>query len=387
MTNDEPLLVNHDSDQLMIEQTSQHWIARYPLLASALFVALLGVLYWSLIASDRYVSETHVIVQKADLAGAQTLDFGSLLGSIGAGNSHEDQMLLRDYLLSVDMLKKLDASLNLRRHYSASERDIISRMWAEDEPIEWFHRHFLSRVSVEYDDYSGVLVIAAEGYTPKTAHAITQMMVAEGERFMNELSHRLASEQVAFLEAQVDRLKHRAQEARNAVIHFQNQNELVSPQAAVESRVGLIAKLEASRADLQTRRNAMKAYLVEDNPAIEQIDQQIEAIEQQIEQEKRTLASAQQTSTLNRTLEEYQRLELEAAFAEETYKSALTALESGRVEASRKLKKVSVLQSPTLPEYPEQPRRIYNSVVFILFSFIVAGLIHLMLAIIRDHKD
>jgi len=360
---------------------------RYPIVTLALVIALLGTVYWSLIASDRYVSDAQVIVQKADLNVPQGLDFGALLGSIASGDSHQDQMLLRAHLLSVDMLRKLDKELGLREHYSDSNHDLLSRMWAVDEPVEWFHKYLLSRVSVEYDDYSGVLLVSAQAFTPEMAQAITQMMLLEGERFMNEMSHRLAYEQVAFLEEQLERLKQRAQSARNAVIQFQNQSEMVSPQAALESRIALIAKLEATRADLQTRLSAMKAYLVESNPAIEQINQQIAAIQKQVEQEQSELASTQKGATLNRRLEQYQRLELEATFTEETYKSALTALEAGRVEASRKLKKVSVLQTPTLPEYPQQPQRFYNSVVVILFSLVAAGLVHLMAAVVRDHKD
>jgi len=363
------------------------FLKRYPIVTLALIIALLGTIYWSLIASDRYVSETQVIVQKADLNVPSGLDFGSLLGSIGGGDSHKDQMLLRAHLLSVDMLRKLDQELGLREHYSDSSHDLFSRMWSVDEPVEWFHRYFMTRVSVEYDELSGVLMIYAQAFTPEMAQAITRMMVSEGERFMNELSHRLASEQVAFLEGQLERLEQRAQSARNSVIQFQNQSEMVSPQAALESRVALIANLEATRADLQTKLNAMKAYLVESNPAVEQISQQISAIEKQVEQEQRELASTQEDSTLNRRVEQYQRLELEATFAEETYKSALTALEAGRVEASRKLKKVSVLQTPTLPESSEQPKRFYNSVVFILFSLIAAALYRLMAAVVRDHKD
>lgn len=360
---------------------------RNPVLVVVLLVIFLGTVYWALLASDRYVSQTHVIVQKTDLNIAQGLDFGSLLGGIAGGNTHEDQMLLRDYLLSIDMLRKLEEQLGLRQHFSSAAHDPISRMWFEDEPIEGFHRYFRRRVSVDFDDYSGVLIVTAQAFEPEMARSITQLMLDEGERFMNELSHRLASEQVSFLEEQVERLQERVQDTRNRLIQFQNVRELISPKAAVESRIALIAKLEGARADLQTRLATMKAYLVSSNPAVEQINQRLAAIEKQIEQESQGLASVERSETLNRALEEYQQMELEAGFAEEAYKSALIALEKGRVDASRKLKKVSVLQQPTLPEYPEQPRRIYNSLVFILFSFIIAGLIHLMIAVIRDHKD
>jgi capsular polysaccharide transport system permease protein len=78
---------------------------------------------------------------------------------------------------------------------------------------------------------------------------------------------------------------------------------------------------------------------------------------------------------------------LNAEFAQDIYKTTLMALEKGRVEATRTLKKVSVLQTPSKPQYPLEPRRIYNSIVFMLSALLVAGVVHLLVAIIRDHKD
>jgi hypothetical protein len=78
---------------------------------------------------------------------------------------------------------------------------------------------------------------------------------------------------------------------------------------------------------------------------------------------------------------------LEADFMQEAYKSALIGLEKGRVEATRILKKVLVLQSATLPEYPLRPRRLYNIATFLIGALLLAGLIHLLVAIVRDHRD
>lgn len=78
---------------------------------------------------------------------------------------------------------------------------------------------------------------------------------------------------------------------------------------------------------------------------------------------------------------------MEAAFAQDVYKTALVALEKGRIEATRTIKKVSVLQSPTQPEYALEPRRFYNTLVFILVAMLLAGVAHLLAAIVRDHKD
>ena len=387
----------------MIDHIKQTWLARSStrlfdwlheemapallrrrIIGAAVIASLLAAVYWLAIASDRYVSEAHVIIQRTDLAGGQTMDFSSLLG--GAGGNRADQLLLRDHLLSVDMLKKLDAALNLRAHYSDSDRDPLSRMWFQDTPIEKFHRHYLSRVSVEFDDYAGVLMLRAEGYDAKTAQAIATLLVREGERFMNGMAHDLAQDQVTFLEKQVAQMNQRAMQARQAVLRYQDKKGLVSPMATAENIAAIVSRLEAHRTDLQTQRSALDAYLVPGHATIIQLNQQIAAVEKQLAQEQAKLASPK-GRTLNRTVEEFQRLEMEAEFALDVYKTALGALERGRVEATRTIKKVSVLQAPTTPESALEPRRFYNTLVFMLVALLLAGVAHLLAAIVRDHKD
>lgn len=346
---------------------------------------LLAIAYWGVIASDRYVSEAHVIIQRTDVAGGTSMDFGSLLSG-GAGSNKTDQLLLRDFLLSLDLLNKLDAKLDLRTHFSNWKRDPLSRMWFKDASQEKFHQYFLSRVSVEFDDYAGVLVIKAQGYDPETARAISVMMVEEGERAMNQLAHRLAKEQVTFVEKQAAESAIKLQVARNALLSYQNQKGMVSPQATAETLAATINRFEAQRTELQARRGTLLGYLSLKAPAVVELDMQIEAIEKQIEKEQERLTSPD-GRPLNLTVEEFQRLEMEALFAQDVYKTALVSLEKSRVEATRTIKKVSVLQNPTLPQYPMEPRRIYNIIVFILVTLLLAGVIHLLAAIIRDHKD
>jgi capsular polysaccharide transport system permease protein len=351
----------------------------------AFLFSLLAAYYWIFIASDRFVSVAHVIVQRTDMAAGPTLDVASLIGS-QVGPSRPDQMLLRDYLLSMDMLRKLEANLQISAHYSNARYDFFSRMWLISPSIEWLHRYFSSLASVEFDDYSGVLMIKVEAYDPNTARAIAQMMVREGESFMDEMAKMLARDQVAFLEKQVRQNADRAIQARQAVLAYQNRKGMVSPEAAAESLVAIVGRLEAQRAELQTQRNALQSYLVPTHPSIVQLNQQLAAIDRQITAEQAKLA-APAGKTLNRTVEELQRLQMEAEFQQEIYKSSLTALEKGRIEATRTLKKLSVLQTAHLPEYPLEPRRIYNIVVYTLLSFLCAGVLKLIIAAIRDHQD
>lgn len=360
-------------------------ILRMKILAIAIFASLLAIIYWAVIASDRYVSEAHVLIQRTDMASSQAMDFGALLSG-GDGVSRSDQMLLRNRLLSLDMLQLLDKELGLREHYSSHDHDILSRMFFHDASLEFFHRHFLSRVSVEYDEYAGVLVIQAQAYDPEMAQKITAALVREGERFMNAMGHQLAAEQVSFLEKQVKQRGDHALDARQRMLAFQNAKGLISPQSAAENLAAVVNKLEAQLTELNARKAALLGYLAPSAPGVVEVDLQIQAVEKQIKAEQTRLTSAKGQS-LNKMVEEYQRLEQEALFMQDAYKSALVALEKGRVEATRTLKMVLVLQSPSLPEYPMQPRRLYNIVSFLIGALLLAGLAQILLAIVRDHRD
>lgn len=345
---------------------------------------VLAIVYWGFIASDRYVSEASIEIERTDMA-VGSLDFGSLVSGVGGVRS-KDQLLLREYLRSLDMLNKLDEKLNLREHYSNSSRDPLSRMWGKERRQEIFYQHYLSRTSIELDEYSGLLLIKVQAYEPKMAKAIADMLVSEGERYMNELGHAVAKDQVAFLEKQVAEMGRRAIEARRELLSYQNANGMLSPQSLAETLQGTLNRLESQLTDLKARRAALLGYLSPEAPGVIEITLQIKAIEKQIEQEQGRLTSTK-GKTLNVTVEEYQRLEWAARFAEDVYKTALVALERGRVESLRTLKKVAVLQSPSLPDYPLEPRRLYNIVAFTLAALLLAGIIHLLAAIIRDHRD
>lgn len=344
--------------------------------------ALFFCSYW-LFASDRYVSEATIIIQNTDQMSIQSFDLGSIIGS---GVTTPDQLLLQEHLLSIDMLKKLDAALDLRSHYSDSSHDIASRMWFKDASMEWFHRHYRARVNVNFDPYAGVLRIRTQAYSAQMAHDITSMLVQEGERYMNEMTHKLARNQVQFLNALVETAQSQMREAADTLLAFQNSKGLVSPKATVESIHAIIDKLEAQRTTLQTQIAALPRTLERNHPTRRGLATSLAAVEKQIGDEKAKLASTE-GKPLNSLVEEEHRLELELAFKQDLYKAALTGLEKGRMDAARTIKMVSVIQSPTMPEYAWEPRRIYGLVSTLCVALLLLGISQLLKSVIMDHVD
>jgi capsular polysaccharide transport system permease protein len=283
-------------------------------------------------------------------------------------------------------LQKLDKELDLRSHFSDWRRDPFSRFLFANAPVEWLHRYYLSRVSVELNDYDGVLVVNAQAYTPDMAKAISEKLVLEGERFMNNVANSLAQTQVDFLENQVVQMYERLLGARQALLDYQNNKGIASPMSTAESTAAIVAKLQANLTELETQKSALQSYLVASHPSLVQLNQQIAAVEKQMAYEQNKLTSPS-GRPLNKTVEEYQRLEMQAVFADAVYKTALSALERGRIEATRTIKKISVVQTPSLPEYPLEPRRFYNTLVAFMTAFLLAGIAHLLWAVVKDHQD
>ena len=350
-------------------------------------LGLLTTLYWVFLASDRYVSEANVIIRKTDSADLPSLDLSGLISGTGTSTVNRgDQLLLRDYLLSVDMLKKLDIQLDLRGHFSSSGHDIVSRMWFKNASIEWFYRYYLSMVDIEYDEYAGVLRISVQAYDPKIAHAIADMLVQDGEQYMNLLGHQMAEAQITFLTNQVEDAQNRFQKASQALLTYQDKEGMISPKDTAQSIGVIVANLEAQRAQLQTQLASLPKSLDPNHPNIVLLKQSLTAVDKQITEENAKLARPT-GRTLNASVEEFQRLQMQMSLSEDLYKSALLGLEKGRADSLRLLEKVSVLQSPTMPEYSTQPRRLYNVIVTILVTLMIAGILKLLESIVLDHVD
>jgi capsular polysaccharide transport system permease protein len=160
-----------------------------------------------------------------------------------------------------------------------------------------------------------------------------------------------------------------AQQANQLLVEYQNKRFALATGYGGKHQQHYF-RTESQRAQLQTQLATLPKSLDADHPNLVMLRQAISSVNSQIAQEKARLANPS-GKTLNVSMEEFQRLQMDAAFKQDVYKSSLAALEKGRFDAARMLDKVSVLQSPSLPEFPLEPRRLYN----ILATLIIAAML------------
>jgi capsular polysaccharide transport system permease protein len=90
---------------------------------------------------------------------------------------------------------------------------------------------------------------------------------------------------------------------------------------------------------------------------------------------------------MNSLAADFQALMLQAGFATDAYKAALAAVENARIDATRKLKTLVVVEPPTLPQTAEYPQRLYSLGTLLAICVLLYAILRLVLATIREHQD
>lgn len=342
----------------------------------------IAVIYFGLIASDRYVSRAELVVKQADQI-KMLPDALSMLG-IG-GSNHEDILLIQDYLNSPDLLTKLDKELGLKAHYQNHKVDYFSRL-PDDVSREQFIEYYRNHLTLRLDDISGVLTIEFQAFDPAYGQRVVSLMLKESEGFINKLGHQVALEQLAFVEKEVDRAYQRVQDEKAKVLAFQNSHQLISPESTSTARLGVVSQIEGELASQQAHLKQLQSYMKETAPAVISVKARVEALTEQLEQEKARLTGTDKDA-MNEVTASYMDVKTQATLAADLYKSGLISLEQARVEAYRKLKHLLVVSQPTLAEDAEYPRRLYNLATIGVLLCLLYGLMVMGLATLREHQD
>ena len=121
--------------------------ARRPFLArinrlfalTVLVPTAIAILYFGLIASDVFISESRFVVRSPQRAANTGL--GSLLQGAGFARSQDDSYTVHDYIQSRDALRELDQQFAVGKAYGSPKVDIFSRFagldW--DDSFEALH--------------------------------------------------------------------------------------------------------------------------------------------------------------------------------------------------------------------------------------------------------
>ena len=256
---------------------------------------LLAVLYYGLVASDYYQSEAKFSIQSIDRGSASSLE--SLMGALPGVGSDKDAMMVRDYILSRDVLAKLDKEHGFLKHYQEAG-DWVSKL-SGNATFEEGYDYYLSRVEVDFDIQSGVSTLLVRALNAAQAAEFAGAILGYGEQLVNELSHRAEVDSLDLARAEVQRGEERLSAARNAILSQQLVANEMNPAESAAAVMQIRGELEGELAKAQAELTEIASYMRADSPKAVALKNRIESLKKQVSRENSRLISTEDDSLSN----------------------------------------------------------------------------------------
>jgi capsular polysaccharide transport system permease protein len=344
----------------------------------------LAIVYYGLIASDVYVSESRFIVRSTKQQPQLSM-VGALLAGGGASQADENSYPVIDYIESRDALRELNKENYIARVYSQGG-DFISRFHDHLTPsFESLWRYYGKRVvKISSDPISGIAILQVRAYTASDAAKINAELVRLSEQLVNRMNERAASDTVDFAQREVETAALKVKSTATALAAYRNTHAIFDPERQSSLRLQQIAALQTDLFSAQSQLAQLYA-LSPQNPQIPALKTAIASLQKQIEETSRTVTGGE--NSLSQKATEYQRLELDSDFAQKQLASTMTSYEAAREEAARKQLYLEELVQPNTPDIAIEPKRIRSIATVFALGVVFWGVLSLLFASIKEHRD
>lgn len=351
---------------------------------TVLLPTLFAGLYFGLVASDVYISESRFVVKNPQRS-AQT-GLGALLQGTAFSRSQDDTYSVHDYILSRDALRELDEKLKFRDAFTREDIAVTDRFagigW--DASFEALHRYYLKHVSIDYDTVSSITVLKVRAYTADESKKINDLLLQMGERLVNNLNTRSRQDLIQVAEQEVRVAEERAKNAAVALSSYRADRGVFDPDRQGSLQLQGVAKLQeeliATEAQLAQIRQVAPS-----NSQIPVLQQRVEGLRRAIGAESAKVVG--RGTSLTSKSPAFDRLTLERTFADRQLATALGGLDSARNEAQRKQLYLERLVQPNLPDKAVEPRRMRTVFMVFLVGLLLWGVSSLVIASIREHTE
>lgn len=353
------------------------------LLCVALPTAM-AIVYFGLVASDVYISESRFVVrspQKPTVSG-----LGALLQGVGFSKAQDDSYTVHDYVLSRDALKEIDNKLGVAKAYSSSNVDIFNRFGAVDfdNSFEALYKYYQKKVDVQQDTASSISTVTVRAYTAQDAFNINQKLLELSEGLVNRLNERGRQDLIRSAAAEVAEAEKKSKIAASALSAYRNAKGVVDPERQATVQLQQVAKLQDELIATKTQLAQLKTFTPQ-NPQIQALELRARTLQNEMDLETNKVTGGDRS--LANKAADFQRFALDREFADKQLASALASLESARNEAQRKQVYIERIVQPSLPDIAMEPKRMRSILATFFLGLVAWGILSMLLAGVREHQD
>lgn len=341
---------------------------------------LVVALYLTVFAKPQFASEVGFVVRQEETGSASQMlgGLGQMLGTQSAGNSD----LLFEFIQSQDIVERIDKDFDLVSHYSQTwPWDPVFSVWPS-ATIEELRNFWQRMVRITYDKSSGIILVEVRARSPEAAREIANKIVQQSELMINTLNANARRDSMSNADTDLEVALSQLRTAREALIAFQARTQIIDPLADMQGRMGVLGNFQQQLAQALVDLDLLIETSDRADPRVRQLERRITVIQDRIAEERQNF-SAQNVTVENTDyptlLAQYEGLRVDLLFAEESYRSALTARTLARTNAERQQLYLATFITPTLAqksEYPQQPLLISLTAFFALLFWSALALVY-----------
>ena len=345
---------------------------------------VLATIYFGLIASDVYVSESRFVVRSPDKQMGSGL--GALLKGAGFSRAQDDSYTVHDYVLSRDALKEINDKLGVGKAFASGHVDLFSRFGGLDFDVsfEALHRYYQKKVEMLQDSVSSISTLTVRAYTAQDAVGINQKLLELSEALVNRMNERGRQDLIRSAALEVSNAETKAKAAGLALSAYRTAKGVVDPERQATAQLQQVAKLQDELIATKTQLAQLKAFTPQ-NPQIPAMQLRAKTLQGEMDIETGKVTGGERS--LSNKAADYQRLALEREFADKQLGSALASLEQARNEAQRKQVYIERIVQPSLPDLAMEPRRLRSILATFVLGLVAWGILSMLLAGVREHQD
>jgi capsular polysaccharide transport system permease protein len=354
------------------------------LLGLALFTGLptvFAAVYFGLFATRFYVSESKFVVETNEHPAGPILE--SVMASPFGGISVNDLLMVKEYIISREAMKRLNEEHGFLDVYRDAGIDWLTRLSADDSLEEAFD-FYKDLVQVTADPQAGVGRIEVRAPTAELARRYSAAVLAYSEEVVNRLSERSMDDRLEFAKAEVAKAEERLLFARLSLGDLQRSANEFNPIESVSGVVTIRMEMESELARTRAELDATEAILQPGAHQLVLLRNKVASLERQVELSRARVVS-EETNALGESAASFEAAAFEKEFAEQAFESALEFLELTRIDAAQKSRYLAVLVPPSVPDEPIYPDPLLGvAAVFVvsLVSFLIGAI---MIAVVREH--
>ena len=343
---------------------------------------LLCFLYFALWASPMYIAQTKFAIKNAS-GTPSGLDFASQIFKVPSAST-QDAMVIEEYLRSPDVFLTIDKTLAVKRHYSSSDNDLISRL-AADATLDDITKFWKKVSTVKVNQDSGVVSFEVRAYNPQMALDIAQEVLKESEKLVNSMNERAKEDALSLAQNEVSEAEQRIYRVQDELKKFRALHQDIDLKATAEGLQGLILELESQAAEVRAQISSTSLYMRKDAPALKALYSKLEGLESQILEQKEKITDLSGANSLNSSVSQYENLMTEADFARQQLMFAMTSFENAKMEIMAKSLYIVTVAKPMEPDESLYPK----PVIFSLYVLAAVAMIYLIFSVIvaaiREH--